>query len=224
MTNAKKKLVHLFDVTQCVGCKACIVACAETNYPDMLNEVNSAWDGLPANIRVMTLEKARRPVQLLVQCQQCDNAPCVTVCPFGANFHDPATGNVKTDPNRCIGCGYCVTACPYDVRWLHPKTGLPVKCMGEGCEKLTAAGQLPARAAGATSMTRQAKSPFVPPRAAPNGFCLRRAPIPTSSWWSQNDSRHSYQSGCGKPLGLDYCAFPVAGRSFGHGALFKPLA
>ena len=29
MTNAKKKLVHLFDVTQCVGCKACIVACAE---------------------------------------------------------------------------------------------------------------------------------------------------------------------------------------------------
>ena len=38
MTNAKKKLVHLFDVTQCVGCKACIVACAETNYPDMLNE------------------------------------------------------------------------------------------------------------------------------------------------------------------------------------------
>lgn len=76
--------------------------------------------------------------------QQCDNAPCVTVCPFGANFHDPATGNVKTDPNRCIGCGYCVTACPYDVRWLHPKTGLPVKCMGEGCEKLTAAGQLPA--------------------------------------------------------------------------------
>lgn len=50
MTNAKKKLVHLFDVTQCVGCKACIVACAETNYPDMLNEVNSAWDGLPANI------------------------------------------------------------------------------------------------------------------------------------------------------------------------------
>ena len=60
MTNAKKKLVHLFDVTQCVGCKACIVACAETNYPDMLNEVNSAWDGLPANIRVMTLEKALR--------------------------------------------------------------------------------------------------------------------------------------------------------------------
>ena len=50
MTNAKKKLVHLFDVTQCVGCKACIVACAETNYPDMLNEVNSscAQNRLPA--------------------------------------------------------------------------------------------------------------------------------------------------------------------------------
>ena len=51
---------------------------------------------------------------------------------------------MKTDPERCVGCGYCVTACPYDVRWLHPKTGLPVKCMGEGCEKLVAQGQDPA--------------------------------------------------------------------------------
>ena len=96
MTNAKKKLVHLFDVTQCVGCKACIVACAETNYPDMLNEVNSAWDGLPANIRVMTLEKARRPVQLLVQCQQCDNAsPCA---PSARTFTIPPPATSKPIP------------------------------------------------------------------------------------------------------------------------------
>ena len=140
MTNAKKKLVHLFDVTQCVGCKACIVACAETNYPDMLNEVNSAWDGLPANIRVMTLEKARRPVQLLVQCQQCDNAPCVTVCPFGANFHDPATGNVKTDPNRCIGCGYCTMACPYHAPHIDARLKRSSKC--DGCrDRLVDGGQ-----------------------------------------------------------------------------------
>lgn len=98
MTNAKKKLVHLFDVTQCVGCKACIVACAETNYPDMLNEVNSAWDGLPANIRVMTLEKARRPVQLLVQCQQCDNAPCAPCAPSARTFTIPRPATSKPIP------------------------------------------------------------------------------------------------------------------------------
>ena len=144
MTQYSKKLAHLFDATQCVGCSACIVACAQTNYPDMLNDENTGWKSLPSNIRVVKLETLKRPQQILVQCQQCDNAPCITVCPFGANYHDPLTGQVKTDPERCVGCGYCVTACPYDVRWLHPKSGLPVKCMGEGCEKLVAAGEMPA--------------------------------------------------------------------------------
>lgn len=116
-----KKLAHLLDVTQCVGCSACIVACAQTNYPDMLNAENTGWESLPANIRRVSAELARRPAELLVQCQQCENAPCITVCPFGANSHDPETGQVKTDPSRCVGCGYCVTACPYDARWMHPK-------------------------------------------------------------------------------------------------------
>ena len=108
-----KKLAHLLDVTQCVGCSACIVACAQTNYPDMLNAENTGWESLPANIRRVSAELARRPVELLVQCQQCENAPCITVCPFGANSHDPETGQVKTYPSRCVGCGYCVKACPY---------------------------------------------------------------------------------------------------------------
>lgn len=42
-----KKLAHLLDVTQCVGCSACIVACAQTNYPDMLNDENTGWESLP---------------------------------------------------------------------------------------------------------------------------------------------------------------------------------
>ena len=111
-----KKLAHLLDVTQCVGCSACIVACAQTNYPDMLNAENTGWESLPANIRRVSAELARRPVELLVQCQQCENAPCITVCPFGANSHDPETGQVKTDPSRCVGCGSCVAACPASAR------------------------------------------------------------------------------------------------------------
>lgn len=140
----EKKLAHLFDATQCVGCSACIVACAQTNYPEMLNDTVAGWDWLPPNIRKITLNRAKRPVQILVQCQQCEDAPCVATCPFGANYHDPKTGQVKTDPSRCVGCNYCVASCPYDVRWSHPVTGLPMKCMGEGCEKLVAAGENPA--------------------------------------------------------------------------------
>ncbi len=144
MKGNHKKLAHLFDVTQCIGCSACIVACAETNYPEMMERTNEGWNWLAANIRKVTLDRARRPVQLLIQCQQCDDAPCVVTCPFGANFHDPETGQVKTDPGRCIGCSYCVASCPYDCRWTHPDSGLPMKCMGKGCEALVRAGQSPA--------------------------------------------------------------------------------
>lgn len=143
MAGNHKKLAHLFDVTQCIGCSACIVACAETNYPEMMERTNEGWNWLAANIRKVTLERARHSVQLLVQCQQCDNAPCVTTCPFGANYHDPETGQVKTDPRRCIGCSYCVASCPYDCRWTHPDSGLPMKCMGKGCEELVRSGQNP---------------------------------------------------------------------------------
>lgn len=138
------QLAHLFDVSQCVGCKACIVACTETNYADMLTGTNTGWQWLPSNIRIAYLPLAKRPKHMLMQCQQCSNAPCVNVCPFGANYHDPATGLVKTAADRCVGCGYCVTACPYDVRWMNPKSGLPVKCMGPGCEALVQEGQAPA--------------------------------------------------------------------------------
>lgn len=140
----KKKLAHLFDATQCVGCSACIVACCETNYSDMMDEENHAWGWIPSNIRKVTLDRARRPVQILVQCQQCDDAPCVHSCPFGANYYDHETGQVKTDPDRCVGCSFCIASCPYDVRWTHPKTGLPVKCMGHGCEELVRQGKDPA--------------------------------------------------------------------------------
>ncbi|WP_370758137.1 4Fe-4S dicluster domain-containing protein [Parasutterella sp.] len=40
-----------------------------------------------SNIRIFRSEE-RSPVNLLVQCQQCENAPCVKTCPFGANYYD----------------------------------------------------------------------------------------------------------------------------------------
>jgi protein NrfC len=150
----KKQLAHLFDATQCVGCQACMVACAQTNYPDMAGEINRGWNSIPCNIRKIITETAPRPTQLLVQCQHCDDAPCIKVCPFGANYKDPETGLVKIDAKKCVGCNYCITACPYDVRWSHPKSGLPMKCMGEGCEALVAQGKDPACVAACPAHAR----------------------------------------------------------------------
>lgn len=51
-------------------------------------------------------------------CQQCQNPPCVNVCPVAATFTTPE-GVVLIDQKRCIGCRICMEACPYDRRFFN---------------------------------------------------------------------------------------------------------
>lgn len=140
----KRRLAHLWDRSRCIACGACIIACNATNYPEMLHREEKGWNWIASNIRrIERLEAGRRPEVLLLQCQHCDRAPCVTTCPFGATRYDE-NGLVILDPRLCAGCKYCVTSCPYNVRWMHPDNGLPMKCMGKGCYELVRQGEKPA--------------------------------------------------------------------------------
>ena len=60
-------------------------------------------------------------------CNQCDNPPCVPVCPVQATWQQK-DGIVVVDNEQCVGCGYCVQACPYDARFINHSTQTADKC------------------------------------------------------------------------------------------------
>ncbi len=112
----------LIDLTMCAQCSACTVAC-QTLYdrpPDQ------------SGVYLLTYETGTFPAvkrtTLPVQCMQCQNPPCVSVCPTGASYRDSATGTVQIDASRCIGCRYCIAACPYGARQYSSTTGVVTKC------------------------------------------------------------------------------------------------
>ena len=122
------------DLSLCVGCAACAVACK------MENEVPPGV----FNLWIREREVGEYP-NLVVefrpeQCLHCENPPCVPVCPTGASYQTK-DGLVLVDPKKCIACGACIAACPYDARYLHP-AGYVSKCTF--CAHRLAKGKVPA--------------------------------------------------------------------------------
>lgn len=140
---AQRQLAHVWDASRCFNCGACVVACTMTNYVPLAYAGAKTEYGLASNIRRSVDETLPLPRLLLLQCQQCTDAPCVARCPEKAISRN-ADGMVVTDEAKCIQCGRCVKACPYGARWTDPVTEIPKSCMGPGCRSLVAAGQSPA--------------------------------------------------------------------------------
>jgi DMSO reductase iron-sulfur subunit len=112
---------HL-DMTQCIGCKCCVVACNEQN-------------GNPAEIqwrRVGEVEGGTYPDTLRhylsMGCNHCLEPTCMTGCPVNAYTKDPLTGIVLHSAERCIGCQYCTWNCSYGVPQYNPERGVVGKC------------------------------------------------------------------------------------------------
>ncbi len=65
---------------------------------------------------------------LPIVCQQCSEAPCLSICPTGARKRVAETGAVITDPKWCVGCKSCIYACPYAAPVIHPETKKTMTC------------------------------------------------------------------------------------------------
>ena len=101
----------VIDLNTCVGCNACMAACAmENQTPVWKNSwrtyVHDKEIGVGADVH-------RRFFPRL--CNHCDNPPCMTVCPTGATYKKP-NGIVMVDEDLCMGCRACAMACPYAAR------------------------------------------------------------------------------------------------------------
>jgi len=110
-----KKWVMVIDLAKCKNARKCMASCQEAHHlhPDQHH----------INVLQMQDSPNTAPYFMPKPCQQCDNPPCVSVCPVGATFKRQ-DGPVLIDNERCIGCRFCVAACPYNSRvfhWTDPK-------------------------------------------------------------------------------------------------------
>src|SRR5512146_2858759 len=110
-----RRLAMVIDLRYCDGCQSvgkppqCTEACIQGHFAPQPME----W------IQVYEAPLPGGGTQFVpTPCQQCQNAPCVNVCPVGATFSTPE-GVVLIDQQRCIGCRLCMEACPYDRRFFN---------------------------------------------------------------------------------------------------------
>jgi formate dehydrogenase iron-sulfur subunit len=111
-----------FDMTKCIGCKCCEVACNEQNG----NPVDINWR------RVGEIEGGAYPftqrLYLSMGCNHCLDAACLKGCPVNAYTKATDTGLVLHSADACIGCQYCTWNCPYGVPQYNPERGVVGKC------------------------------------------------------------------------------------------------
>ena len=125
-----QKVAKLIDISKCIGCKACQVACMEWN--DLRDEVGTnhgVYDN-PLDLTDKSWTVMRFSEVEVVQdgCMHCADPGCLKACPAPGAIVQYSNGIVDFHEEHCIGCGYCITGCPFNIPRLSKKDDKVYKC------------------------------------------------------------------------------------------------
>jgi formate dehydrogenase iron-sulfur subunit len=138
-TSRDYDVCKLVDVTTCIGCKACEVACLEWNgYPFRATSFDNTYQTMPDTawnywnlIRFDEHTGEDGSLSWLMrkdQCMHCADPGCLKACPADGAIVQYANGIVDFNQANCIGCEYCVTGCPFNIPKFNPSTKKVFKC------------------------------------------------------------------------------------------------
>jgi formate dehydrogenase iron-sulfur subunit len=136
---ADPAVAKLIDISKCIGCKACQVACMQWN--DLRDEIgvnvgvlDNPGDLTPYSWTVMRFSEISKPdgnLEWLIRkdgCMHCEDPGCLKACPAPGAIVKYANGIVDFISENCIGCGYCIAGCPFNVPRISKTDNKAYKC------------------------------------------------------------------------------------------------
>ncbi len=135
----EKNFAVLIDVSKCIGCRSCQVACKQwNNLPAIKTSQRGTYQN-PPNLSFVTWNVVQFKEDFLKngelkwffrmhKCMHCSDPVCKKACPSQAIYKDEETGAVIIDQQKCDGAGICVEKCPWHIPKLDSKTGKASKC------------------------------------------------------------------------------------------------
>src|SRR5262245_6306787 len=147
------QVAKLIDVSKCIGCKACQVACMEWN--DLRDEIGQhvgVYDN-PADLtakswtlmRYSEVEEQDGHLEWLIRkdgCMHCTDPGCLKACPSPGAIVQYSNGVVDFIQENCVGCGSCITGCPFNIPRISKNDHKAYKCTP--CSDRVAVGLEPA--------------------------------------------------------------------------------
>ncbi len=136
---ASPEYAKLVDISRCIGCKGCEVACKEWNELGVEPTRNfgsyQSHEDLSADtwllMRFNEVENSNGELEWLIKkdaCLHCEEPGCLYACPAPGAIIQYENGIVDFVQENCIGCQYCVTGCPFDIPRYKPETKKVYKC------------------------------------------------------------------------------------------------